>query len=49
MTAILICPCCASTVDAEAKPEPQTFQCVTCGQMWTMVVDADRQATHSLS
>jgi len=49
MTVILFCPCCASPVDADAGPEAQTFDCVCCGQIWTMVVDADRQAHHSLS
>ncbi len=46
---ILLCPCCASTVDAEDGPNPQRFECVSCGQTWTMVVDRDRQAAHSLS
>ncbi len=46
---ILICPCCASTVDAEPGPDPQTFTCICCGQTWTMTVDADRQAAHSLA
>ncbi len=46
---IIVCPCCASALDAEATPDPQTFQCVTCEQVWVMVVDADRQDTHSLS
>lgn len=45
---ILICPCCASAVDAHADPQPQTFTCVSCGQTWSMVVDADRLAAHSL-
>ncbi len=46
---ILICPCCASTVDAHAGPHPQPFDCTVCGQTWTMVVDRDRQAAHSLA
>lgn len=46
---ILMCPCCASAVDAEDGPDPQEFECVSCGQTWTMVVDADRLAAHSLS
>lgn len=46
---ILLCPCCASTVDAQVTAEPQTFECVSCGQTWTMVIDRDRQAAHSLS
>ncbi len=49
MFVILICPCCASTVDAEARPEEQSFECAACGQTWRMVVDADRHATHSLT
>lgn len=49
MTVILICPCCASTVDADVRVEEQTFECLSCGQIWRMVVDVDRQATHSLS
>ncbi len=48
-TAILVCPCCASTVDAEAGPDPQDFECVSCGQTWRMVVDAGRQALYSLT
>lgn len=46
---ILICPCCASTVDAETGGQPQQFECVACGQQWSMVVDGDRLATHSLT
>lgn len=46
---ILICPCCASTVDAEDGPALQTFECVSCGQKWSMVVDRDRHAAHSLT
>lgn len=47
---ILICPCCASAVDAQAdNTQIQTFHCVSCGQTWQMVVDADRQAAHSLT
>lgn len=46
---ILVCPCCASTVDAHATTEIQQFECVSCGQTWSMVVDADRQAAHSLT
>lgn len=45
---ILICPCCASSLDAHSSPDLQTFTCVSCGQTWTMVVDADRIAQHSL-
>lgn len=49
MTVILLCPCCASTIDAEASPEPQTFECVSCGQNWVMVVDYDRHTAHALT
>lgn len=45
---ILVCPCCASTVDADSDPDPQNFTCTCCGQTWSMVVDADRQASYSL-
>jgi hypothetical protein len=46
---ILLCPCCASTVDAHTDPEPQQLECATCGQTWTMIVDRERQAAHSLT
>lgn len=46
---IVLCPCCASAVDAEAQPGLQEFTCVSCGQAWSMVVEADRLAVHSLS
>lgn len=46
---ILVCPCCASAVDAEASTEIQEFECVSCGQTWAMVVDANRLAAHSLT
>jgi transposase len=46
---IVLCPCCASAIDALAGPHTQTFTCVSCGQTWQMVVDADRYAAHSLS
>lgn len=46
---IVLCPCCASAQDANVEQTPQTFTCVSCGQSWTMVVDRERQATHSLS
>lgn len=45
---VLICPTCASPIDAVAQEWTQQFTCVACGQTWTMVVDADRAATHSL-
>lgn len=46
---ILLCPCCASTVDAQALPQPQNFECISCGQTWVMVVDPARQAAYSLT
>lgn len=46
---ILVCPCCASAVDAAAAPEAQQLECISCGQVWHMVVDADRAAQHSLT
>jgi len=46
---ILLCPCCASAVDAETHDEPQDLHCTTCGQTWSMIVNPDRQHTHSLT
>ncbi len=46
---ILVCPCCASAVDAHADPEPQELRCTTCGQRWQMVVEAERLAAYSLT
>lgn len=48
-TVILVCPCCASTVDAQARDEMQEFDCLSCGQQWQMIVDADRHAEHALT
>jgi uncharacterized protein YbaR (Trm112 family) len=45
---ILVCPVCASPMDAHAGPQPQTFTCATCGQHWSMVVDARRHAEYAL-
>lgn len=45
---ILVCPCCASPVDATAAEEPQDFTCVCCGQTWSMHVDASRFTDHAL-
>lgn len=51
MTAvILVCPCCASPVDAVAEPDQvQQFTCLACGQSWHMVVDPQRFVQHSLT
>lgn len=46
---IVICPCCASPVDARAAEQPQRLDCITCGQVWEMVVDARRQKEHALT
>lgn len=46
---ILVCPCCASPVDAQAGDEPQQLDCESCGQHWEMVVNAQRQAEHALT
>lgn len=54
---ILMCPVCASTVDAEQKllsedrgggPAIQVFECLPCGQEWEMCIDPARMARHSL-
>lgn len=49
VTVILVCPCCASPVDAVAGPTEQELDCVPCGQQWHMIVDADRVAEHALT
>lgn len=48
---ILVCPCCASPVDAEPAEADveQHFECLSCGQTWRMVVDPHRLAQHSLT
>ncbi len=46
---ILICPCCASPVDAtDTDGLEAEHECHGCGQRWLMVVDADRHAEHAL-
>ncbi len=45
---ILVCPVCASPVDAEAKQEQQTHECISCGQSWIMTINLDRHAEHAL-
>jgi len=49
MNVILVCPTCASAVDAQAGEHEQTLECVACGQTWVMVVDATRVAAHALT
>lgn len=46
---VLICPCCASPIDAEVSTWEQDFECHVCGQRWTMAVDADRVAEYALT
>lgn len=46
---IVICPCCASPVDAEAGEQEQVLDCVSCGQRWSMVVDLHRQEEYALT
>lgn len=46
---VLVCPCCASPVDARTHPEPQTLTCVSCGQDWHMIVDGARLDEYSLT
>ena len=49
-TVILVCPCCASPLDAAGDPDTeQHFTCLGCGQTWRMVVDPRRFAQHSLT
>lgn len=48
-TVILVCPCCASPVDAVTAGHEQDMECVACGQQWHMIVDADRVAEHALT
>jgi uncharacterized protein YbaR (Trm112 family) len=49
MPVILVCPCCASTVDAESGPDQQELICDVCGQTWSMVINADRLEKHALT
>jgi Zn finger protein HypA/HybF involved in hydrogenase expression len=46
---VLICPCCASPVDAEAGYGIKDFICDVCDQHWSMVVDAARIAEYALT
>lgn len=45
---IVVCPCCASPVDAPVSDEPEKLDCEVCGQKWTMTVDRDRHAEYAL-
>lgn len=46
---ILVCPCCASPVDAEVMIEIQQLSCGTCGQDWHMQVDVSRLEAYALT
>jgi uncharacterized protein YbaR (Trm112 family) len=45
---ILVCPCCASPVDAQPGETEQHLECTACHQTWRMVVDAERHAEYAL-
>lgn len=46
---VLLCPCCASPVDAVAGEQEQALTCDACDQSWRMVVDAARIAEYALT
>jgi hypothetical protein len=46
---VLLCPCCASPIDAVAGRARQDFTCGVCDQRWEMVVDAARVAEYALT
>jgi len=53
---VLVCPCCASPVDAEVLPHGEpgwaahtTLHCVACGQRWQMSIDTRRIEEHALT
>lgn len=46
---IVVCPCCASPVDAEVLVEIQHLTCGVCGQQWGMQVDVDRISEYALT
>jgi hypothetical protein len=46
---IVFCPCCNSTLDVQTRLTPQTLECPSCGQMWSMVIEAERFAAYSLT
>jgi hypothetical protein len=47
VTVILVCPCCASTVDAK-DDGTESFTCTVCAQQWVMTLDVDRLHQFSL-
>lgn len=49
MNVIVICPCCASPVDAQSHDDEQDLHCTACGQLWSMVVNAARQREYALT
>jgi uncharacterized protein YbaR (Trm112 family) len=48
-TVVLLCPCCASPVDAIAGAQEQSLTCEVCDQSWRMVVDSARIAEYALT
>lgn len=46
---IVICPCCASPVDAQDNQQQQCLVCLACGQTWFMRIDAERQKEYALT
>lgn len=50
MNVILLCPCCASPVDAEdSEGVVAVLECGSCEQRWSMVVDSARVAQYALT
>jgi formate dehydrogenase maturation protein FdhE len=53
-SSIGFCPVCCSNVDivvppSETEDDVHEFECANCGQKWTMHVDPDRFAQHSIA
>lgn len=46
---IVICPCCATPMDAPVDDMQREFECLSCGQAWRMAVEADRFTEHALT
>lgn len=45
--AIVYCPVCCTNADAEAYGE-QAFECLNCETRWTVVLEKDKVAAHSM-
>lgn len=43
---IIMCPCCGATLDVFI--DVTEFNCLNCGQQWSMIIDLDRIEQHSL-